>query len=245
MGRWIMAKREKTRLRIPPWCSRPQDEDGDLHFEDGFESRGNSVASSSELAGSASASRHNSEAASSPSRNGGAARRSQQLPPLSLSGNAANNGHVCEPVPEEREAVEEGRTPTISEGESDPPPGSPRPREWSARALLKPVHSHSAAAATPSGRLGPGDFDILHVVGAGAFGKVFQVRKRSNGAIYAMKVMKKEKIVERNHVEYMRGERRVPAGLASRIQLRPHSMLAPAFCGAMPGQPLRSVGRQR
>lgn len=65
-------------------------------------------------------------------------------------------------------------------------------------------------------KIGPGDFEILRVVGKGAFGKVFQVRKKKcngcdgeNGGdgIYAMKVMRKDTIIKKNHVDYMRAER--------------------------------------
>ncbi|XP_054821562.1 serine/threonine-protein kinase AtPK2/AtPK19-like isoform X2 [Prosopis cineraria] len=69
-------------------------------------------------------------------------------------------------------------------------------------------------------KIGPGDFQILRVVGQGAFGKVFQVRKKSdrvdgegdggggNGdSIFAMKVMRKETIIKKNHVDYMKAER--------------------------------------
>lgn len=65
-------------------------------------------------------------------------------------------------------------------------------------------------------KIGPGDFEILRVVGKGAFGKVFQVRKKEcnhcdgeNGGdgIYAMKVMRKDTIIKKNHVDYMRAER--------------------------------------
>lgn len=63
-------------------------------------------------------------------------------------------------------------------------------------------------------KIGPGDFEILRVVGKGAFGKVFQVRKKGdNGGdgdgdgIYAMKVMRKETIIKKNHVDYMKAER--------------------------------------
>eukprot|EP00887_Chlorella_sp_A99_P003629 scaffold7.g3629.t1 len=69
----------------------------------------------------------------------------------------------------------------------------------------------SAAAASTSGRtkLGPSDFEMLRVVGQGAFGKVFQVRKRDTGEIFAMKVMRKDRIVERDHKDYVRAERDV------------------------------------
>ncbi|KAL5722441.1 non-specific serine/threonine protein kinase [Ranunculus cassubicifolius] len=64
-------------------------------------------------------------------------------------------------------------------------------------------------------KLGPGDFEILRVVGIGAFGKVFQVRRKEglddgglrDDGIYAMKVMRKDVIIKKNHVDYMRAER--------------------------------------
>ncbi|TXG50362.1 hypothetical protein EZV62_022886 [Acer yangbiense] len=68
-------------------------------------------------------------------------------------------------------------------------------------------------------KIGPGDFEILRVVGQGAFGKVFQVRKKGDGGggggggdddedgIYAMKVMRKQTIIKKNHVDYMKAER--------------------------------------
>ncbi|KAL5537753.1 hypothetical protein UlMin_044666 [Ulmus minor] len=55
--------------------------------------------------------------------------------------------------------------------------------------------------------VGPEDFEVLKVVGQGAFGKVFQVRRVGTSEIYAMKVMRKDKIMEKNHAEYMKSER--------------------------------------
>lgn len=51
------------------------------------------------------------------------------------------------------------------------------------------------------------DFEVLKVVGQGAFAKVYQVKKRGTSEIYAMKVMRKDKIMEKNHGEYMKAER--------------------------------------
>lgn len=62
-------------------------------------------------------------------------------------------------------------------------------------------------------RIGPEDFEILRVIGKGAFGKVFQVRMKDGSGmergdgIYAMKVMRKDTIIKNNHVDYMRAER--------------------------------------
>ncbi|KAL2898012.1 Serine/threonine-protein kinase AtPK2/AtPK19 [Bienertia sinuspersici] len=59
--------------------------------------------------------------------------------------------------------------------------------------------------------IGVEDFELLKVVGKGTFGKVYQVRKRGsfNDEIYAMKVIRKDKIIEKNHVEYIKSEREI------------------------------------
>ncbi|XWS56920.1 hypothetical protein CRYUN_Cryun09bG0127100 [Craigia yunnanensis] len=53
------------------------------------------------------------------------------------------------------------------------------------------------------------DFEVLKLVGQGAFGKVYQVRRSDTSDIYAMKVMRKDKIMEKNHAEYMKSEREI------------------------------------
>ncbi|KAK7321305.1 hypothetical protein VNO77_31810 [Canavalia gladiata] len=55
--------------------------------------------------------------------------------------------------------------------------------------------------------IGVEDFELLKVVGQGAFGKVYQVRRVGTSEIYAMKVMRKDKIMQRNQVEYVKSER--------------------------------------
>ncbi|KAH9301500.1 hypothetical protein KI387_013083, partial [Taxus chinensis] len=60
----------------------------------------------------------------------------------------------------------------------------------------------------PVEKPGTQDFELLRVVGQGAFGKVFQVRRKGTpDEIYAMKVMRKDKIITGNHVDYMKAER--------------------------------------
>lgn len=41
------------------------------------------------------------------------------------------------------------------------------------------------------------DFQLLHVIGRGNFGKVIAVRKIDTGRIYAMKILRKERIIQR------------------------------------------------
>ncbi|CAK9152152.1 unnamed protein product [Ilex paraguariensis] len=55
------------------------------------------------------------------------------------------------------------------------------------------------------------DFEVMKLVGKGGFGKVFQVRKKDTSEIYAMKVIRKDKIIEKNHVEYIKAERDILA----------------------------------
>ncbi|KAF8397944.1 hypothetical protein HHK36_016870 [Tetracentron sinense] len=55
--------------------------------------------------------------------------------------------------------------------------------------------------------VGLDNFEVMKVVGQGGFGKVFQVRKRDTSEIYAMKVMPKDKIIEKNQWEFMKSER--------------------------------------
>ena len=82
----------------------------------------------------------------------------------------------------------------------------------------------------PQQRLTPDDFEILSLVGQGAFGKarslrtprpaaahasllsrqVFSVKKRSNGRVFAMKVMRKAHVVEKNQARARLASRRLP-----------------------------------
>ncbi|PRW45661.1 serine threonine- kinase 2 19-like isoform A [Chlorella sorokiniana] len=98
----------------------------------------------------------------------------------------------------------------------DPPSSFKAAAETAALAASTEVVTYveteaSAELASTSGRrrLGPNDFEMLRIVGQGAFGKVFQVRKRDTSEIFAMKVMRKDRILERDHKDYVRAERDV------------------------------------
>ena len=50
---------------------------------------------------------------------------------------------------------------------------------------------------------------MISVLGKGSYGKVMLVRKKDNGQLYALKVLKKAEIVRRNQVEHTMTERRI------------------------------------
>lgn len=89
------------------------------------------------------------------------------------------------------------------DGNSDKKINEPSTDDDSIKKSLQEVDGDSVKVET----VGIEDFEVLKVVGQGAFAKVYQVRKRGTSEIYAMKVMRKDKIMEKNHAEYMKAER--------------------------------------
>lgn len=58
--------------------------------------------------------------------------------------------------------------------------------------------------------IGLDSFEMLKVIGRGSFGKVMQVRKKGGGnQIYAMKILKKKAIIQRNQLEHTKAERKI------------------------------------
>jgi len=53
------------------------------------------------------------------------------------------------------------------------------------------------------------DFELLTVIGKGSFGKVMQVRKKDDGKIYAMKVLRKDTIIARKQVNHTKSEKNI------------------------------------
>nr|DAD38595.1 TPA_asm: hypothetical protein HUJ06_012917 [Nelumbo nucifera] len=97
--------------------------------------------------------------------------------------------HSLELVECDRESMGEMQEPSLDDG------SSPKSSDHTDNNCMK------------SQSVGLEDFEVMKVVGQGAFAKVFQVRKRGSSEIYAMKVMRKDKIMEKNHAEYMKAER--------------------------------------
>ncbi len=56
------------------------------------------------------------------------------------------------------------------------------------------------------------DFDLLSVIGRGSFGKVMMVKKKAGenaGKIFALKILKKQAIIDRGQVEHTKAERKI------------------------------------
>jgi len=59
----------------------------------------------------------------------------------------------------------------------------------------------------PSVKVTLDDFDILKVLGRGAFGKVMLVEMKKNKQVYAMKSLHKEEIIDKDQIEHTKTER--------------------------------------
>ncbi|KAL8166509.1 hypothetical protein V2J09_008008 [Rumex salicifolius] len=59
------------------------------------------------------------------------------------------------------------------------------------------------------------DFELLKIIGRGAYGEVWLVREKQSGSIYAMKKLKKSEMLSRGQVEHVRAERNLLAEVAS------------------------------
>jgi len=58
-------------------------------------------------------------------------------------------------------------------------------------------------------KVGPDSFEMLTISGKGSFGKVVQVRQKTTGDVYAMKILNKKNIVDRGEVEHTKTERNI------------------------------------
>lgn len=56
------------------------------------------------------------------------------------------------------------------------------------------------------------DFNLIKVIGRGSFGKVLLVEKKQNpGAVYAMKSLRKDAIIEKQQIEHTQTEKSILA----------------------------------
>eukprot|EP00013_Stygamoeba_regulata_P015049 CAMPEP_0177681830 /NCGR_PEP_ID=MMETSP0447-20121125/30932_1 /TAXON_ID=0 /ORGANISM="Stygamoeba regulata, Strain BSH-02190019" /LENGTH=476 /DNA_ID=CAMNT_0019191287 /DNA_START=108 /DNA_END=1538 /DNA_ORIENTATION=- len=78
-----------------------------------------------------------------------------------------------------------------------------------AKTSAPPAKAAEENEAPQEKRVGLEDFEMLTVIGKGSFGKVIQVRKIDTGKIYAMKVLNKKTIIERNELEHTKAEKSI------------------------------------
>ncbi|KAJ0239152.1 AGC protein [Hirschfeldia incana] len=64
-------------------------------------------------------------------------------------------------------------------------------------------------------KLGVADFDLLTMIGKGAFGEVRVCREKATGQVYAMKKLKKAEMLRRGQVEHVKSERNLLAEVDS------------------------------
>jgi hypothetical protein len=96
--------------------------------------------------------------------------------------------HTQDDIRKRKEALMATRTEDAS-GDGDDDEKGPSPDDAELPPLLEGKEKVSLT-----------DFDLLKVLGRGSFGKVMQVRKKTDGKIYAMKILKKRAIIARNQV---------------------------------------------
>jgi len=77
------------------------------------------------------------------------------------------------------------------------------------KGIVKGTHDEKKSTIDDEEKVNFNSFELLTVIGQGSFGKVIQVRHKSTGDIFAMKVLNKKNIVDRGEVEHTRAEKNI------------------------------------
>lgn len=71
------------------------------------------------------------------------------------------------------------------------------------------IQENSKTPTKNNRKVGPDSFKVIKLLGVGSFGEVFLVEKIDSGKLFAMKILKKDKIFKRNLTKYAVVERNV------------------------------------
>jgi hypothetical protein len=111
--------------------------------------------------------------------------------PATATVSTLNEAEVCASAIESNCVIVESlSSPVVSEVSTAPIMTSP------------PVLGLSSNESIPTIKIGPQHFDLLKLVGEGAFGKVILVRNRLNKQLYAMKAISKKLLRKKNNMQY-------------------------------------------
>ncbi|KAJ2783983.1 Serine/threonine kinase [Coemansia javaensis] len=114
-----------------------------------------------------------------------------------------------QPYPLQQQQQYGHQSPYAAGGQALPPNIGQDVRQQIHQAMQAPAKTAPAAANQPPRKVGIDDFRFLKVLGKGNFGKVMLSEEKSSSKLYAIKVLKKEFIVENDEFESTRSEKRV------------------------------------
>jgi len=129
-------------------------------------------------------------------------------------GSKSKEGKDKKKADHNQEAKEEKTSSSVTNNSSNsdqsaPPNNTTQRKEGEDEEMHESWNDEVLFAQNPVGKITKDDFELLTVIGKGSFGKVMQVRKKDDGKIYAMKVLRKEAIIARKQVAHTRAEKSI------------------------------------